>query len=796
MEENNKKQSLENFTKIISKRFGIDENALLFCLYNDQKNYWNTLFNLINKKSEIKKTTESNAKEENDNNEDKKPTFNKDDIIKEIENYLMENPDEVDEMWEKFKDNKTKNLNSDKINNQEKNNKRPSLNIIKIDSNENNKKMNRPISPQKGKKNIIKIGNQNINFSIGVADNRRHQSIFGQLKKVNSLRPAQEIKNSFTKIYKRDSIIKPKRNYFFPPKNKNKNRHSVFLQINSSNFDYVPKKVIMPKNNRKSISGNQNNSDILRFSFNRSLDKSIESPRKKQKKKKFKISDIKGKDSNGKNTEEIIEDKSEKSDDDKIEEKNEDKSDYDSEQSNKEKNKEEPENKDDDNLFNFEDSSDSEKKESIHNHIDKNENIKEENHNKEEIKPQINKEENEVNTFPIYKNKNCVFVIKKQKPKPKPVAKPKLNTKNEKKIKKYINLFECHQTYLCLNINNNKANMKTKNSKRFSNSAPKISEHKDKNIDLSNTKDEYTNSNLKNSTSNNDEQKTDDKSKDMSSKKDLVRKLFFNDEVFNYNSSGSKFNSSIKTNPNNNLNTNIKSMNNFRTFRSNNNHSSYKKKVNNYRSENNIKFLKVSKYNNKNEIKNINKSKKTFIPKKVIIIRNKNKNTKNDNDQGSSSHRYDQHMNKSSKNFYLKNNHKYNNTEITENKDIKTNKIKKAKFNDSINEESYKPKRKYYLQKYKLAIENLMKNDDSIFNDERKEFNTTYVQKSKKRRIIKNDNNNCSKIYNITMNNSIIKKIRDVKPQIKLYNTKSNKYNSKNGNKRNIHSSTDNIYRK
>lgn len=55
MEENNKKQSLENFTKCISKRFSIDENALLFCLHNDQKNYWNTLFNLISKKFELKK---------------------------------------------------------------------------------------------------------------------------------------------------------------------------------------------------------------------------------------------------------------------------------------------------------------------------------------------------------------------------------------------------------------------------------------------------------------------------------------------------------------------------------------------------------------------------------------------------------------------------------------------------------------------------------------------------------------------------------------------------------------------
>ena len=424
MEENNKKQSLENFTKCISKRFSIDENALLFCLYNDQKNYWNTLFNLISKKFELKKITESR---ENDNNENKKQTFNKDDIIKEIDNYLIENPDEVDEIWEKFKDNKIGIGNNDNNNNNNytENNERPSLNIKKIGSNENNKPMNRPISPQKGKKSIIKIGNQKLNFSIGVSDNRRHQSIFGQIKKVNSIRPTQEIKNSFTKIYKKNSIVKPKRNYFFPQKNKNKNRHSVFLQINSSNFDYVSKKAFMPKNNRKSVSGNQNTNDKMRFSFNKSLDKSIESPRKKQD-KKCNINTDRTKVSNTQTVEETNEDKLEKSDD-KIEEQNEDKSDIESVLSNKEKNKEEQGYKENETFFNFEDSNDSEKKENIHNNTT--EKIKEENINEKDIKPQINKEENEINAFPIYKNKNCVFVIKKQKLKPKSVAKPKPNLK-------------------------------------------------------------------------------------------------------------------------------------------------------------------------------------------------------------------------------------------------------------------------------------------------------------------------------------------------------------------------------
>jgi len=796
MEENNKKQSLENFTKIISKRFSIDENALLFCLYNDQKNYWNTLFNLINKKSELKKTIESDTKDENGNKENGRQTFNKEDIIKEIENYLKENPDEVDEMWEKFKDNKIESANNDdNNNNHEENIERQSLNIKKIISNENNKVMKRPNSPQKRKKNIIKIGNQKINFSIEVTDSRRHQSILGQLKKDNSIPPKQEIKNSFTKIYKKNSIVKPQRKYFFPQKNKNKNRHSVFLQINSSNFDYVPKKFFNQKNNRKSISGQKNICNTFRFSLHRSLEKSsIDSQKKKQNKKVYNKTENKGKVRNSITNEEIKEDKLEKSDD-KIEEKNEDKSDYESDKSNKEKNKEEQGYKKDENFFNFDDS-DSEKKEKANNNKDAK--IKEENNNKKDIKPQINKEEDEMNAFPIYKNKNCVFIIKKQKPKPKPVAKPKSNLKKEKKIKKYLNLSECHQIYLCLNINNNKINNKNK-SIHFSDSSPKISEYKNKSINLSKTKNEYTNSQLKNNASNNDEQNSDDKSNDMSSQKNIVRKLIFYDEIFNFNSSGKQFNSTIKKNQNSSLNTNIKPINNYRTLRFNNNHSSYKNKVNNYKSENKIKFIKLSKYNSKNKTKKINKSQKSFIPKKIVIINNKNKNKKikNDNDQEYSYRKYKNYMNKSSKDFYYKNNsHKYINADITYNKEIKNYKIKKAKLNNSINGKSFKPQRRYYLRKYKEEIENLMKNDNSIFSEERKQINASFVQKSKKKRNIKNNNTLSHKKLNLTMNNNIIKKIRDVKPQIKYYNTKINKYNYKNSNKKNFHSSTDKIYRK
>jgi hypothetical protein len=52
----------------------------------------------------------------------------------------MENPDEVDEMWEKFKENKTEIANNDNNNNNNnytENSERQSLNIQKINSNEN-----------------------------------------------------------------------------------------------------------------------------------------------------------------------------------------------------------------------------------------------------------------------------------------------------------------------------------------------------------------------------------------------------------------------------------------------------------------------------------------------------------------------------------------------------------------------------------------------------------------------------------------------------------------------------------
>ena len=99
MEENNG-ESLENFSWFISQKFEINESDLISCLHNDKKNYWNTLFNLINDKRKLMNGTEE-ITEENKNKEN--GIENKDDIIKEIDNYFKENPEEVEPTWNKYK---------------------------------------------------------------------------------------------------------------------------------------------------------------------------------------------------------------------------------------------------------------------------------------------------------------------------------------------------------------------------------------------------------------------------------------------------------------------------------------------------------------------------------------------------------------------------------------------------------------------------------------------------------------------------------------------------------------------
>ena len=97
-------------------------------------------------------------------------------------------------------------------------------------------------------------------------------------------------------------------------------------------------------------------------------------------------------------------------------------------------------------------------------------------------------------------------------------------------------------------------------------------------------------------------------------------------------------------------------------------------------------------------------------------------------------------------------------------------------------------KKKSYLQKYKEAIDDLMKNDDTIFNEEN---NIRKVSKKKsQKKISKNSNNR-----NLSTNNNYYKKKpKEIRPQIKMYkinNSKYSKVNSRNKTKKNFYGSVD-----
>lgn len=209
MEENNKNHNLENFSRCISKKYGIDENALIFCLYYDPKNYWNTLFKLINKKAELN-PIEPIDEEKNDTNEVQRPTFDKDEIVKEIENYFRENPDEVDELWNKYKDN---NIETEKNNNTQ-NDMTTNTSISngkKVNSNNiNNSEIRKVVTnKQKDKKSFhIKKDNfQKFNFSIGTYGNEKNQNNFGLIRSVKTISLSKNIKNSPSKKKKINFII-------------------------------------------------------------------------------------------------------------------------------------------------------------------------------------------------------------------------------------------------------------------------------------------------------------------------------------------------------------------------------------------------------------------------------------------------------------------------------------------------------------------------------------------------------------------------------------------------------------
>ena len=100
--EENKNTKLENFAKDISNKYDFEEKVLIDALNIGPKEFWEALFQMINKKNTINNTSTSVDKENNNIlNFDK--SFNKEDIEKEIEDYFNENPNEDKQIWEKIK---------------------------------------------------------------------------------------------------------------------------------------------------------------------------------------------------------------------------------------------------------------------------------------------------------------------------------------------------------------------------------------------------------------------------------------------------------------------------------------------------------------------------------------------------------------------------------------------------------------------------------------------------------------------------------------------------------------------
>ena len=449
MEDNNKMENLANFTQDICKKYNLDENTLTESLNHDQKNFWNTLFQMIDKKQELENSInpiESIDKEDIENTEKISQTFNKEELTKDIENFFQNNPDEDIEIWNNYKN---KNIESPKDNNNNNN----QVDVSAPTSTSTGKKMDSNIikkapTTRKRKKSYFgkKIINQSYNFAIGLPKKRRHQSIL-----INPIKPVNTIKfirNTQTKKYNQfDYKHKIRNNQTFMIK-QNKNRRSLFLIDNNSHFEYNPKKFALP--NRKSVCTKQNNIKF-KYTFNNSRDKNI-----------LNISE-------GKKEDNIFNKLSDRSVIDKIDEI-----------------KEVKENENAERIINYSDESDSSvsgsneivisrvnsiekknKEETNNNNNNNNVNIsKDENNLNDNNKDIIDiKPKEEIETIPVYKYKNTIFTIhKKQKPQPNPQPKsvPKPEPKHSHEPKKYLNNYVCHQVSISLNINNKKDLSKNK----------------------------------------------------------------------------------------------------------------------------------------------------------------------------------------------------------------------------------------------------------------------------------------------------------------------------------------------
>lgn len=711
MEENDKKTKLENFTKNICQKYNLDEKILLENIDDQDKNkFWNTLIELINKKDELQKASNPVIDDNNNNTENDNPIFNKEELIKEIDNYFKENPDEENEIWNNYK-NKDTNTNSNNTNIESiKDNNNPIENVPTSKSND--KKIGKIVATSASYKSykkketfIIKKNNPNLRFSIRPQVKRKHQSIIAP-PKVNqsndnsnllSINPANNNNN------KRDSIHKMVKSKFCKD-NDNKLRRSLALKVdNNANFEYNSKK---PYKSRKSVMAQP-----YHFKFN--LNNNFE----KKKSMVIEGNKVKNKfnENENKNTPEVIKE-------------------------------EEIENKGT-LVFYKEAESNSEKNKNKNEEPNKNENDKNVNEDNNNMDKPI--DDNGVNinkVFSVYKYKNTVSTIyKKEKPKPKP----------KKESKKYLNNSICHQVSISLNIKNEKNNeskSKINNNTSFTNEkgvkkikVPKSNKNVNKennNINVLYKKEEI--------------KKPDKSSNDIDDDNilDTDRRLFSSDQ---------KKRNRQRINNNNYNNSRIKIYNN--SFYRININETYN--LNNFRSSENIYNPKTNEPHYMNSYSN---SKKEIKPKKAEIRYYKRSGRKNNTKNNSSSRkRIDV------SNIKI-------NSGSTER--IQPRKIKIIRKNDIQNNTiSVQSKQKPFIQMYKDVINNLMKNDDSIYK-----ANYIFYTKKKKKKTHKIGNSSETKK----------KKGSQVKINFNWKNSKINRNDRKintSQKKKNVFSSCDNIHK-
>ena len=675
MEETNLNKNLENFIITISKKYNLEENVLMSELNREKKHFWETLFQLITNKSElINLENPSNKEINNDNNNNNpKEAFNREELEKEIEEYFKNNPEEDIEIWNKYKNESIKPENNNKI---QLDNLGPTSASTVKKSNSNKYILKRPPSPNTRKKSVFISKNiKGFNFSTGVPNNRRHQSILFQIPKFN--------KNNSKKLMisspKKDSNKAIKRSKFF--KSPNKNRKSVILKIdNNSNFQYNnSKKNFLSSKNRRSVvipKSNIKNKFSLNNSFNDK--KLLDSPVKEPGKSKF--NEKQGKDLDNKK------------------------------KGNNEK----------DELIIFPDESDSDSLNKSDT-ISDNENIDKENKLIDKIDPINNKnieqkEEKIIKTekpiISIYKNKNTFVTIhKKQKPNPKP----------QKKM--YLNISICHQINIFLKavidnisnkknnnlkskkeINNHQKNKKQKLDKIVKNSN-KIIENKkkdDENNDINiqekrKNKKVIKKSEIKNQASYNDEEDEDNinQSKKVFSceRKNKVnfssvkKKNQFNRNLEIYDFTSESYNNILKKSKKGNSQDDEFYKPQLTTVTRRPEKKYYKMSCKNFNKYKNNNIYDSSRFLKREKIKKNESTKEKIKLKKIINNNSNNKNNKNSNNTPSLNDNF------SDNNFNSKN----------------------------------KKKKKNYLERYKEAIENIMKNDNSIYNEESDIF---YIDKN------------------------------------------------------------------